>query len=329
MHAFFSVIIPTYNRAALLGEALDSVFAQEFPDYEVIVIDDGSTDDTAAVAARYGRRVKFLRQVNRGPGAARNRGAQAAHGDYLAFLDSDDLWFPWTLRCYADAIRKHHSPDILLGQTLEFQQGSELSSVAQGTRLESRAFDDFLAAVKKRPIFWGSNYVVLKKKVFVRAGGFREELHVFEDQDLGLRLGAQPHFVKIDAPVTVGYRATPGSLTRDVEKRRDGMLFLLRQEAAGVYPGGEARCWQRRDYLAYSVRSVSHSLLLDSRPREALRLYWQTLGWHLALRRFRFVLGFPLLCALPRWGRTRPPAARARGTSAAVPLAMREKAEAI
>jgi glycosyltransferase involved in cell wall biosynthesis len=93
----FSVIIPTYNRAALLCTALDSVFAQTFTDYEVIVVDDGSTDGTAAMVASYGGRVRYFQQQNKGPGAARNLGAQHATGEYLAFLDSDDLWFPWTL----------------------------------------------------------------------------------------------------------------------------------------------------------------------------------------------------------------------------------------
>src|SRR5436309_9355229 len=94
----FSVIVPTFNRASLLRQALDSVLAQTFAEYELIVVDDGSTDDTANVVASYGSRVYFLQQANRGPGAARNLGAAGAKGEYLAFLDSDDLFLTWSLK---------------------------------------------------------------------------------------------------------------------------------------------------------------------------------------------------------------------------------------
>lgn len=89
-----SVIVPTYNYGRFLAETLDSVFRQTVPAHEVIVVDDGSTDDTPAVAARYGERVVYLRQPNRGVAAARNAGVDRATGDWLAFLDADDLWEP-------------------------------------------------------------------------------------------------------------------------------------------------------------------------------------------------------------------------------------------
>ncbi|NEP84931.1 MAG: glycosyltransferase family 2 protein, partial [Okeania sp. SIO3B3] len=89
-----SVIIPAYNRADLIGETVDSVLAQTHPDIEIIVIDDGSTDNTADVLATYGSALRVIRQANAGQQAARNAGIRAATGDYIAFLDSDDLWLP-------------------------------------------------------------------------------------------------------------------------------------------------------------------------------------------------------------------------------------------
>src|SRR6266849_1500345 len=97
----FSIVIPTYNRAQLLAHALESVWRQRFRDYEVIVVDDGSNDETQAYLHGLNNKVRVIRQENRGPGAARNIGAHQAHGDYVAFLDSDDLWFPWTLDVFA------------------------------------------------------------------------------------------------------------------------------------------------------------------------------------------------------------------------------------
>jgi glycosyltransferase involved in cell wall biosynthesis len=92
-----TVVIPTYNRAGLIGASLDSLVAQTHQDWDAIVVDDGSTDDTAAVVAGYGSRVRYVRQENRGVGAARNTGLRLATGDLVAFLDSDDLWHPYKL----------------------------------------------------------------------------------------------------------------------------------------------------------------------------------------------------------------------------------------
>ena len=97
-----SVIIPVYNGAATIGRALASVFAQDFIDYEVVVVNDGSTDDTASVLAGYGDRIRVVTQVNRGLPAARNSGIRASSGEYVAFIDDDDEWLPQMLeRCGA------------------------------------------------------------------------------------------------------------------------------------------------------------------------------------------------------------------------------------
>ena len=105
----FSVIMPAYNRAAFIGAALHSVVAQTLGDWECIVVDDGSTDGTCAVVREMAAkepRIRLIEQANAGPGAARNKGAAAATGKYLAFLDSDDLWMPWALETYREALEK-------------------------------------------------------------------------------------------------------------------------------------------------------------------------------------------------------------------------------
>ena len=106
----FSVVIPTYNRAQLLRGTLESVWRQHFADFETIVVDDGSTDQTQEYLCTLGDKVQVIRQENCGPGAARNAGARAARGDYVALLDSDDLWFPWTLNVFANAIEQFGRP---------------------------------------------------------------------------------------------------------------------------------------------------------------------------------------------------------------------------
>ena len=105
-----SIIIPTYNRAGLITETLKSVFAQTYKDYEVIVIDDGSTDNTEEVLAPYMDRIRYIRQENAGVSVARNRGMLAATGEFIAFLDSDDLWYPEKLEKQVACMKEH--PEI-------------------------------------------------------------------------------------------------------------------------------------------------------------------------------------------------------------------------
>ncbi|CAH1087182.1 glycosyltransferase family 2 protein [Candidatus Nitrotoga sp. 1052] len=111
----FSVIIPAYNAAATLARALDSVLAQTWPAHEIIVVDDGSSDATAAVVAAYGDKVRYLYQYNAGVSAARNAGAQAASGDWLAFLDADDWYYLNRLKWHADWIACDSELDFLTG----------------------------------------------------------------------------------------------------------------------------------------------------------------------------------------------------------------------
>ena len=109
-----SVIIPTYNRAHCLGEAIDSVLAQDPPADEVIVIDDGSTDATPDVLAGYGDRITVLRQANAGAGAARTAGLRQASGDWITFLDSDDLWYPGRLALLHHDLERPQARDIVM-----------------------------------------------------------------------------------------------------------------------------------------------------------------------------------------------------------------------
>src|SRR5262245_57194009 len=125
--SMFSIIIPSYNRATLLAATIESVLAQRYTDYEVIVVDDGSIDRTSEYLRSLGRRVNPFRQPNRGPGSARNLGVTHAQGKYLAFLDSDDVWFPWTLEVYREVIRNGREPSFVVGKPYIFSEDNELA----------------------------------------------------------------------------------------------------------------------------------------------------------------------------------------------------------
>src|ERR1700730_15967656 len=126
----FSVVIPALNRLTLLRGAVESIFAQRFQDFEIIVVDDGSNDGTTDCFQSHGQQIKMLRQCNRGPGASRNLGARYATGTYLAFLDSDDLWFPWTLELYRNVINDCHEPSFVAGKPFMFSDIRELDAAA-------------------------------------------------------------------------------------------------------------------------------------------------------------------------------------------------------
>src|SRR5438045_2731868 len=113
-----SVVIPSYNRAHLIGETLDSVLAQDVPGMEILVVDDGSTDATEAVVlGRYGDRVRYVRQANGGPACARNTGIREASAPLIAFLDSDDLWSPGKLRKQLEMLRRDPSLGLVFTGT--------------------------------------------------------------------------------------------------------------------------------------------------------------------------------------------------------------------
>jgi len=127
-----SVIIPTYNREKYIVETLQSVFAQTFTDYEVIVIDDGSTDNTSDVLKPYLDRIVYLRKPNGGQGSARNAGIKMAKGAYIAFLDSDDLWMPEKLLLQVGYLDDHPDAALVFSDTATFYEDDEGKQVRTG-----------------------------------------------------------------------------------------------------------------------------------------------------------------------------------------------------
>jgi glycosyltransferase involved in cell wall biosynthesis len=292
----FSVVIPTYNRSQLLRVALDSVFAQTFTDYEVIVADDGSTDGTREMVAGYGLPLKCFRQENAGPGAARNLGVSHARGDYIAFLDSDDFWFPWTLSVFAKLIRENASPSILAAKTFEFWQDGKLPSL-ENESPKAEWFADYYASASKHYSV-GVGMAVVRRDQFAKMGGFTQKRMNAEDHDLMMRMGTAPGFVQVRSPYTLTYRRHDASKTGDFLGTFAGVAYLLEQEERGAYPGGVARAGERREILTLHIRPVTSAALKNGFLGKAWKLYRKTIAWHLQQGRWRFLLGFPLMAAI-------------------------------
>jgi glycosyltransferase involved in cell wall biosynthesis len=193
-----TVIIPTYNRAWCLQEAADSVLAQEFKDFELIVVDDGSTDATAALLAAYGDRVRVLRQANRGVSAARNAGIAAARGKLIAFLDSDDIWLPRKLSAQVHFFQSH--PDALIHQTEELwvKNGRRVNPGQRHRKRNGMIFAPSLELCLVSP-----SAVMVRRALFDRVGLFDESLPACEDYDLWLRVSCRFPVHLLETPLIV------------------------------------------------------------------------------------------------------------------------------
>lgn len=290
----FSVVIPTFNRLSFLPSTLASVRSQRFVDYEVIVVDDGSSDGTQQYLRSLGDRVRIVEQSRRGPGAARNAGAAIARGDYLAFLDSDDLWFPWTLELLARVIAEK-KPALIAGRFANFHDERELAAIAEAS-LEYRYFNDYLAS-SQEAISAGAGTVVISRDAFARAGGFVTQTFNGEDHDLALRLGTAPGFVEVLRPVTIAWRGHPASETADLTKSVTGAEYLVAQERAGAYPGGAARAAERRRIITRHVRPVTLACVREGRRPAASELYRSTFSWNAGAGRWAYLAAFPVISA--------------------------------
>ena len=290
---FFSVIIPLYNRRSLVTEAIDSVLAQEYQDFELIVVDDGSTDGGPDVVAGYGERVKLLRQENQGPGAARNLGLKHASGDYVAFLDSDDRWFPWTLKVYRDLAARPIPPSMVHGKVWPFAGLEDLSAARESVPVV-REFPDYLTAARGG-IFIGAGVIIVRRDVMEAAGGFNRNQVNAEDHDLAMRIGGAGRFVEVSDPPLVAVRSHGAKLSSDAVKMHAGIRHMIAEELAGRYPGGEARRNDRRQVVARHARPVAVALLASGHGPMAWDLYRRTFPWHLRYGRFKFLAGFTVL----------------------------------
>lgn len=225
MAPLVSVIIPAFNAARFLAEAIDSVLAQDYPALDIIVVDDGSTDATRAIIDGYGERVRAISQPNGGCGAARNAGLRAARGQYVAFLDADDVWWPHKIRHQIDALKESGyrmaysrficwtpAADGAYASRAQMFGNVDHPDLSDCALVTGNTYSHLLLDC----IVWTST-VLVEKTLLDAVGPFDESLAMGEDYDLWLRLSQATDMLGIEQPTAL-YRQHSQSITRSVRE---------------------------------------------------------------------------------------------------------------
>ncbi len=226
-----SVIIPVHNRAEFLTEAVNSVLNQTWTDFEIIVVDDGSTDGTRDAAMLYGDRIRYFYKDHEGPSKARNFGALKACGNFLAFLDSDDTWEPNKLEVQMRFLQSHS--DVRLVSCGSYALGS---SRKRKVALKGDRVGDLFLDLYQRS-FINTSGVVLNRDCFFQVGPFDETIQTAEDYDLWLSVARHFPIAHLDAPL-VGIRKHPEELSKNkLELRKNAMGVLQKHFDPMRVPG--------------------------------------------------------------------------------------------
>jgi len=299
-----SVIIPTYNRADTVQRSIHSVLEQSYHPFEIIVVDDGSTDSTPAALSHYGDLIRVIRQSNSGPSVARNAGAGVARGEFIAFLDSDDTWKPTKLArqvrlmlaggemvpcciCNASLIDGDHC-----GATT-FEVSNVMSGLMEGYWMNP-------ASILATRFILFNQVALIRRKTFERVGGFKPDMRLLEDYDLAFRLSLLGPWAFVAAPLVAKYNDTGGIGVRAMldplahARAWRGVLEGMLGEATGN--DSKAGRLVRRALADVQAEIILAEKLSDSGPRGRLiaraRMYF--LRKRQALRR-----------RLPGWPRVR------------------------
>jgi len=292
----FSVIVPAYNSADTLTRAVESVLAQSWPAHEIIVVDDGSTDDTLQVAGKFGDQVRVIQQPNAGVSVARNRGVEAANGDWLAFLDADDWYYPDRLRWHADWIAADESLDFLTGDYEYRREDGSLTGTSMAMHASGRAMLEKADGAEKVVMqageieffvadhFGDIHTLSVPRRTFQALGGYPPGFRVCEDVHFLTRLCAVSRRVGVICrPLGVylihGSSATRSDPLKSQEYNVQALLDL--KNLAGSFPPPIERGVMTR--LRTGRLNLGYALVRSGRRREAIAAVLPSLlespGW--------------------------------------------------
>lgn len=265
-----SVIIPTYNCGHLISRAIESALAQTVPVSEIIVVDDGSTDDTKEKLRKFPAIVKYCYKQNGGVSSARNLGIKNAIHDWLAFLDADDYWLPTKI--------EKQLAHIGLDSNLILNCTSIQCIEEQEIRVQNVPSEDLLKSTLRfrNPITLSS--VIVRRDAVLSAGGFNANLHYGEDWDLWLRLRDAGKFSVIPDPVTM-YQISPGSLSTRTDRMLHDFEIILETNLLRDLHGLERITCKRRGWSAQLYSAAMACRLAGNHRMELIYLFRSILKW--------------------------------------------------
>lgn len=266
-----TVIVPTYNSGRFIADAIDSALAQTAAVTQIIVIDDGSTDDTCARLVPYQNRITLIHQSNQGAAAARNAGLRIAAGDFIAFLDADDVWHPRKLEAQLEVL--HCRPEIqLIGTETFAHPGEHGPKILADAPVEEVSRDRLLV----RNYFTTSS-IVIRREVVQRVGEFDTTVSHTEDYEYWQRVAQLGVVANLKSPLT-GYRQVIGSISRRPDGVERGLGRILQKlDEQNCWRG---RSWMRRKAISHMHYSIAHLHGAAGCHRLALWRMIQSLAWY-------------------------------------------------
>jgi glycosyltransferase involved in cell wall biosynthesis len=266
-----SVVTATYNMGHYVVQAVESVLSQDYPDLEIIVVDDGSDDDTQDRLARFADdpRVTVLHQENRGQTVAKNRGLAAATGEYIGFCDADNMWRPGKLTRQVQVLKSDPTVGVVYGDIALIDEDGRPKPGPRTPRYGGRITAKLLV-----DNFVTFNTTLVPRRVIDAVGGFDEDLRMAIDYDLWLRISLDHEFVYLDEPL-VDYRIWGGQMSHRTGERMDNFFRLLTKFLAAnphaVTAAEARRAWAH----SYTTRGIW--LARVGRKREAWADYWRAI----------------------------------------------------
>lgn len=260
-----SVIIPTFNRAKTIERAVDSVLAQTWREIEVIVVDDGSTDQTGEILKKYGDKIRVIHRQNAGASAARNTGIKAAAGEIISFLDSDDEWLPFKTERQVELLQRAESSGVkccICNATMLFSTGTITSFEAALLHPQHKegVWTNPAEILADRFLFF-NQVAAVRREALEQSGYFREDLRIMEDYDLALRLALTGPWAFIADPLVVWHEDAGSGLSRnlsELDKNQVALLILNDLTNSAQFglllPGASLR--HRRSVLKRKIRAL-------------------------------------------------------------------------
>jgi len=286
-----SVIIPTFNCAQYLPQAIDSVLNQSYQDFEIILVNDGSTDDTQVVVDSYSKKafntIHYIAQENKGLACARNVGIRNAHGNYLALLDADDVWLPKRLELGVAMLDAH--PEIALVHANVVWMTEEGAVQSEAKRYRNTFSDQIVKSLFLRNVHISCPTVLMRRECIDKVGMFDENLARLgcEDRDLWVRIAGH-YKIKYIPEVLAYYRLRKSGMSKDSVKMLQARQYVIEKNASQ----NPALMKYKAAALAIMYRDFADSLLRKKDIVAARKHYW------LSLR--KYPLGFWSWCSIAR-----------------------------